>query len=144
MVWFGYISLRSSGVGGHFCRCQSDTHAVMSRKRETALCISLCSTTSFDMFSNLLVQVRGHGGIWRTMHCRLCINCSGTGIATLALRHPAPPPHTHNNHQSRGSVTNNAKTTVHCSPDSSVVKGLQVSSPWLSIKGHLYQLRSFG
>jgi hypothetical protein len=21
---------------------------------------------------------RRHGGIWRTMHCRLCINCYGT------------------------------------------------------------------
>jgi hypothetical protein len=22
---------------------------------------------------------RDHGGIWRTMHCRLCINCYGSG-----------------------------------------------------------------
>jgi hypothetical protein len=29
---------------------------------------------------SLFVKVgHNHGGIWRTMHCRLCINCYGTG-----------------------------------------------------------------
>jgi hypothetical protein len=38
------------------------------------------------------------------MHCRLCINCYGTDTKSLAF-----------------SLTINAKTTVHCSPDSSMV-----------------------
>ncbi len=37
-----------------------------------------------------------HGGIWRTMHCRLCINvtekASGKGWGDVT---PPPPKHTH-------------------------------------------------
>ncbi len=41
-----------------------------------------------------------HRGIWSTMHCRLCISCYGNGS---------------------GSVIINAKKTVHCSRNSSMV-----------------------
>jgi hypothetical protein len=57
---------------------------------------------------------------WKTMHCRLCINfygtsysecvCGGGGGDTL---HPSLP--------LASSVRINAKTTVHCSPGSSML-----------------------
>ncbi len=45
-------------------------------------------------------------------HCRLFINCSEPASAP-----PPPPPQ-----KKAGSLTISAKTTVHCSPDSSMTK----------------------
>jgi hypothetical protein len=47
-----------------------------------------------------------HGGIWRTMRCRLCINSYGT----------LPRPPQTQTLTISGSVTINAKATIHCSP----------------------------
>ncbi len=60
-----------------------------------------------------------HGGIWRAMHCRLCMDFYETGGGG-GFRSPFPPqpPHTHS---LAGSVTDSAKTTVHCFPDSSMM-----------------------
>jgi hypothetical protein len=58
-----------------------------------------------------------HGEIWRAMHCRLCINCYETGGGGANIAAPHSPPITHKL-TIAGSVTVNAKTTVHCSPDS--------------------------
>ncbi len=64
-----------------------------------------------------------HGGIWRTMHCRLCINCYGTGQWEGMGQHPLPPCHTHS---LAGCVTSNAKTTMHCSPGSSMFSAISL------------------
>ncbi len=62
-----------------------------------------------------------HGGIWRTMHCRLCMDCYGTfklrGIAATTPTHPAV-----------GSVTLNAKTIVYWSSGSSMGGGIFVET----------------
>jgi hypothetical protein len=52
---------------------------------------------------------REHGGTWKTMPCRLCINCYGTAVGGGGVALP-PLPHS-------GFVTIYAKTTVHCSPE---------------------------
>ncbi len=40
----------------------------------------LSSIALFDAeFERESVIPQNHGGAWRTMHCRLCINCYGTG-----------------------------------------------------------------
>jgi hypothetical protein len=57
-----------------------------------------------------------HGGIWRTMRCRLCINCKGTGRGRGVSIEPSP-----HIHSQAGFLTINAKTTMHCSPDSSML-----------------------
>jgi hypothetical protein len=53
------------------------------------------------------------------MHCRLCINCFGTGERVCVwgggVLHPLPPLPPLGD-----SITIDAKTTVHCSPDSSM------------------------
>ncbi len=68
-----------------------------------------------------------YGGIWKTLHCRLCINCYGTGwwVANVCgrLLYPSPPPPT-----LAGSLTFQAKTTVHCSPDSSMPRDNTMSN----------------
>jgi len=50
---------------------------------ESPLLLTLM-TTNFIIYKTL-VHCTPHGGIWRTMHCRLCINCYGIGWV-------APPP----------------------------------------------------
>jgi hypothetical protein len=37
-------------------------------------------TNKLKAVSNISNYGVVHGGIWRTMHCRLCINCYGTGF----------------------------------------------------------------
>jgi hypothetical protein len=54
-----------------------------------------------------------HGGIWRTMHCRLYINCK-----LLRNRLRQSPPRTHT--LTGRFLTINTKTTVQCSPGSSM------------------------
>ncbi len=71
-------------------------------------------TTKFHVISTFLY----HGGIWRTIHCRFPINCYGTGL-WVGDGIATPPPSTHTKSRAN-SVIINAKTTVHCSPDSSM------------------------
>ncbi len=80
-----------------------------------AVCLYMYHPTS--MWSTLSCK---HGGIWRTIHCRLHINCYGTGLwVGDGIATPPPPPSTQTKSQA-DSVTINAKTTVHCSPVSSM------------------------
>jgi hypothetical protein len=47
---------------------------------------------------------------------------SGTGVSVCAVRGGGAIPRPYRFHSLAGSVTINAKTTVHCSPDSSMLK----------------------
>ncbi len=67
-------------------------------------------------FIDLSLQLY-HGRIWRTSHCRLfCMDCYATVGGGVA----APSPSTYT-HSLADSETINAKTTVLCSPDSSMM-----------------------
>ncbi len=55
------------------------------------------------------------------MHRRLCINCYATDYWGEGGYSKPTPPSTHTNSLAN-SVTFNAKTTVHCSPDSSMAR----------------------
>ncbi len=90
--------------------------------------IIICSVTNifyklvwlffFILFNTLLRPP--HGEIWRTMHCHLCINCYATDYGGGGgIANPHTPTHTNS---LADSVTVNAKTTVHCSPDSSMAR----------------------
>ncbi len=75
-----------------------------------------------------------HRGIWRTMHYRLCIDCYGTGYSECVCVFGGggglnPPPYTHP--LLAASVTNNARTTLHCSWDSPLVAIPTGSDEWL-------------
>jgi hypothetical protein len=79
-----------------------------------SVCLSVCLFFAFLFF---------HRGIWRTMHCRLCMKI----VTELACgrggrSRPPPPPW--------GLIK--AKTTVHCSPGSSMFLYICLAV-WLSI-----------
>ncbi len=67
-------------------------------------------------------------GIWKTMHCRLCLNCYGA---------PPPPPPTNTDTHQPGSVTINAKTTMYCSPDSSMLQKIDA----INLKNDYFSFR---
>ncbi len=70
-----------------------------------------------------------HLGIWRTVQCRLWMKCYGTGQWGWGCE--AIPPH---RHSLAGSVTINAKTTVHCSPGSSMTRSNDFYLPQLRLE----------
>jgi hypothetical protein len=51
------------------------------------LTCTVCSYwTPINLYEYIPVYSKNHGGILRTMHCRLCINCYGTSYWEAVLR----------------------------------------------------------